>query len=78
MERKMIRNLILYIFIYVILTGCENNITGSCESNCYLNITAPGLEMNEDGVYLGNLPSQGMGLSDIYNRASSGEIIYGR
>ena len=32
---------------------------------------------NEDGVYLGNLPSQGMGLSDIYNRASSGEIIYG-
>ncbi len=32
---------------------------------------------NEDGVYLGNLPSQGSGLSDIYSRASSGDIIYG-
>ena len=32
---------------------------------------------NEDGVYLGERPSQGAGLSDIFNRASSGEITYG-
>ena len=32
---------------------------------------------NEDGVYLGKRPSQGAGLSDIFNRASSGEITYG-
>jgi len=44
-------NLLLYIFIYVLLTGCENNVVGSCESNCYLNVTAPGLEINDNGVY---------------------------
>ena len=48
----MIRKLFLYIFIYVLLTGCENNVVGSCESNCYLNVKAPELEMNGDGVYL--------------------------
>jgi hypothetical protein len=31
---------------------------------------------NEDGVYLGNRPSQ-TGISDIYNRALGGETIYG-
>jgi len=52
MGRKIIRNFILYIFIYVILTGCENNPVGLCESNCYLNVTAPELEINDEGVYL--------------------------
>ena len=52
MERKLIRNLILYIFIYVFLIGCEsNNITGVCESNCFLNVTAPELELNRDKIY---------------------------
>ena len=29
---------------------------------------------NEDGVYLGRLPSQGMGFGDIYNRVLGGEL----
>ena len=48
----MIKNILLYIFIYVILIGCEDNITGSgCGSNNYLDVSAPGLFMDENGYY---------------------------
>ena len=53
MEIKITRNLILYIFIYIILTGCEgNNVVGGCQSDCFLEINAPALTKNDDGVYL--------------------------
>ena len=52
MEIKITRNIILYIFIYIILTGCEgNNVVGGCQSDCFLNINAPALTMNENGIY---------------------------
>ena len=47
----MVKNLILYILIYVILIGCEGNPIGFCESNCYLDVQASSLTMNENGIY---------------------------
>ncbi len=48
----MMKNMIMYIFIYIILIGCEGgNPVGGCESNCYLEITAPSLTIDEDGIY---------------------------
>ena len=52
----MVKNLISYIFIYVLLTGCEQNIVGSeydleCEADCHININAPSLQKDENGYY---------------------------
>ena len=48
------KNIINYIFIYTIgvfFVGCDNPTSqNSCEY-CYLNIEAPDLTMNENGVY---------------------------
>ena len=48
------KNIIKYIFIYTIgvfFVGCDNpTLQNSCEY-CYLNIEAPDLTMNENGVY---------------------------
>ena len=48
------KNIIKYIFIYTIgvfFVGCDNPTSqNSCEY-CYLNIEAPDLTMNENGVY---------------------------
>jgi len=50
----MMKNIIKYIFIYTIgvfFVGCDNPTSqNSCEY-CYLNIEAPDLTMNENGVY---------------------------
>ena len=50
----MMKNIINYIFIYTIgvfFVGCDNPTSqNSCEY-CYLNIEAPDLTMNENGVY---------------------------
>jgi len=46
------RNIIKYIFIYIIsmlFIGCDNP-NSSCDY-CYLNIEAPDLPMDKDGVY---------------------------
>ena len=48
----MVKNNILYIFIYVLLVGCGDNVmTNSCSSDCHLDISAPSLEMDENGYY---------------------------
>ena len=48
----MVKNNILYIFIYVLLVGCGDNVmTNSCSSDCYLDISAPSLQMDENGYY---------------------------
>ena len=43
----------IYIFIYIILTGCEtqNVITGGCQVDTYLTMSAPSLEIDENGYY---------------------------
>ena len=52
MERKNRINIILYIFIYVLLTGCEDNtLTNVCESDCQLDIDAPELTIDGNGYY---------------------------
>ena len=52
----MVKNIIKYIFIYTLLVGCDSNsdpnsILGTCDSNCYLDISAPSLEMDNNGYY---------------------------
>ena len=48
----MVRNLILYIFIYVMLIGCgDGTLSNVCKSDCFLNITAPNLQKDEKGYY---------------------------
>ncbi len=45
--------LISYIFIYMMLIGCEGNpiINSECESDCYLQMDAPNLEKDARGYY---------------------------
>ena len=47
----MVRNINLYIFIYILLVGCDTQLTQFCETDCYLDISAPSLEMDENGYY---------------------------
>ena len=50
----MVKNLIIYIFIYTLLVGCntQNVLTNSeCESDFMMNVGAPELEMDENGYY---------------------------
>ena len=48
----MVKNNILYIFIYVLLIGCGDDVmTNSCSSDCYLDMSAPSLQMDENGYY---------------------------
>ena len=44
----MVKNIILCIFIYILCVGCESTIT--CE-DCYMEVSAPSLEMDENGYY---------------------------
>lgn len=44
----MVKNIILCIFMYILCVGCESTLT--CE-DCYLEISAPDLEMDENGYY---------------------------
>ena len=48
----MLKNIISYIFIYIILVGCENSIFGTQSqcSNCILELTTE-LEMDSNGNY---------------------------
>tara|TARA_Y100000310_G_scaffold7033_1_gene7771 strand:+ start:93 stop:539 length:447 start_codon:yes stop_codon:yes gene_type:complete len=50
----MVKKSILYIFIYTLLVGCntQNPLTNDeCETDCYLEVSAPSLEMDENGYY---------------------------
>jgi len=50
----MVKKLFTYIFIYTLLVGCDtqnplsNNI---CESDCFLDIEAPSLQIDDNGYY---------------------------
>ena len=46
----MVKNIILYIFIYVLCIGCESSLM-SCSDNCYIDTSAPSLQMDENGYY---------------------------
>ena len=47
----MRRNIILCIFIYILCVGCESSYDAMMCDDCYLDISAPSLEMDENGYY---------------------------
>ena len=48
----MVKKSILYIFIYTLLVGCDTLILNSeCETDCYLDVEAPSLQMDGNGYY---------------------------
>ena len=49
----MVGKSFIYIFIYTLLVGCntQNPLNNDCESNCFLNIEAPSLQIDENGYY---------------------------
>ena len=48
----MVKNVIKYIFIYTLLVGCgTDNVLGTCDSDCYLEINAPNLEIDNNEYY---------------------------
>ena len=49
----MVKKSILYIFIYTLLVGCntQNPLRNECETGCYLEVSAPSLQMDENGYY---------------------------
>ena len=52
MERKMIKNIILYIFIYVFMMGCESPLESEfCESQSHINMASSNLVLGDDGYY---------------------------
>tara|TARA_R100000008_G_C3562257_1_gene156933 strand:+ start:67 stop:504 length:438 start_codon:yes stop_codon:yes gene_type:complete len=46
----MVKNIFLYIFIYVLCIGCESSLV-SCNEDCYIDTSAPSLEIDENGYY---------------------------
>ena len=48
----MVKKSILYIFIYTLLVGCDTLILNNeCETDCYLDVGAPSLQIDENGYY---------------------------
>ena len=50
----MVKKLFTYIFIYTLLVGCDTQnplINDECETDCYLNVEAPSLQIDENGYY---------------------------
>ena len=50
----MLKNIIKYIFIYticVITIGCDNPMSNQTCDYCYLELDAPNLPMDENGIY---------------------------
>ena len=49
----MVKKLFIYIFIYTLLVGCntQNPLSNECETGCYLEVSAPSLQMDENGYY---------------------------
>ena len=53
MLKKMINHIFIYIILCVLFVGCDNNLfspTDEC-TNCYLELEAPNLPMDENGIY---------------------------
>ena len=50
----MVKKSIIYIFIYTLLVGCNTQnplINDECVTDCYLNVEAPSLQLDENGYY---------------------------
>ena len=48
----MVKKLFIYIFIYTLLVGCDTLILNNeCESECFLDIEAPSLQIDNNGYY---------------------------
>ena len=49
----MVKKSILYIFIYTLLVGCntQNPLNSGCGVDCYLDISAPSLQIDENSYY---------------------------
>jgi hypothetical protein len=49
----MVKNLFMYIFIYTLLVGCgtDNVLNSECNSDCFLEVEAPDLQMDGNGYY---------------------------
>ena len=49
----MVGKSFIYIFIYTLLVGCntQNPLNNTCETDCYLNVEAPSLQIDENGYY---------------------------
>ena len=47
----MVKNFNLYILIYIVSVGCESPSDTMVCDDCYLDISAPSLEMDENGYY---------------------------
>ena len=48
----MVKKSIIYIFIYTLLVGCDTLILNNdCETDCYLDVEAPSLQIDENGYY---------------------------
>ena len=75
----MVKKTFLYIFIYTLLIGCntQNPLGSECESNCYLEISAPSLELDENGYYhIEWLNGYTQTFSTLQAKTNSGEKIY--
>ena len=47
----MVKKVFLYIFIYIILVGCESVLEPTNEVDYYLDISAPDLQLDSNGYY---------------------------
>ena len=48
----MVKKTFMYIFIYTLLVGCDTLILNNdCETDCYLDVEAPSLQMDGNGYY---------------------------
>ena len=50
----MVKNLLKYIFIYTLLVGCDTQSISNndeCESDCFLKVDAPNLQLDDNGFY---------------------------
>ena len=48
----MVKKLFIYIFIYTLLVGCDTQIIQpGTETDYFLEVTAPNLELDENGYY---------------------------
>ena len=50
----MVKKSIIYIFIYTLLVGCNTQnplINDECVTDCYLDVEAPSLQLDENGYY---------------------------
>jgi len=46
----MVKNMMFYIFIYIFIVGCSNDLNQTCPGY-YLDMEAPSLNIDENGYY---------------------------